>query len=67
MRSNLDSLTLSISRKEGVELRNQILKLAGGSLSLVPDMRGTPLADLLELLEGNFEATHPGVNYLPRS
>ena len=65
MRSKTNSITLSISREEGIELRNQILEIVGDSLKLyVPGERDKPLHDLFVLLSNNFFNDHKDVNFI---
>lgn len=64
MKAKAESISLTMTRKEGEELRSQILKLTNdGGMKLYSDLRGTPLADLFELLSGNFESSTKGVNF----
>lgn len=70
MKVKIESITISLSRKEGEELRGQILKLAGkdngmGGMNLcVGELKDTPIAQLFDLLSGNFEQQTKGVNFL---
>lgn len=60
MRSTIESIKVSIDRAEGQQLRTQILALFGeaGSIGLYSkEMRGTPLANLFELLNESFESS----------
>jgi hypothetical protein len=65
MRATTDAISIKLTRDEGMQLRSQIIKLAGGTTMELHagDLRGTPLAHLFELLSGNFENSTKGVNF----
>lgn len=67
MRARQESLSLTLTRKEGEELRTQIIVLlgSGGTMRCYGgDLRNTPLAHLFQLLSGNFEGSFNGVNFV---
>ena len=63
MKARAESITLTISKKEGMELRNQIIKFTDGTMSLHTELKGTAIAALFELLSGNFENSTVGINF----
>jgi hypothetical protein len=65
VKSQTKSICITLTDAEGKELRNQILKLCNGSMAMhAGEHKGTPLAELFELLSGNFEQSTKGVNFL---
>ncbi len=63
MKSQTEAISIRLTREEGVEIRNQILKLLGGdSMALHAELRGTPLAKLFEMLSANFVESHAGIH-----
>ncbi len=62
MKSKTESISVRIDRTQGLEMRNQILKLTGG-MPLHDELRGTPLAKLFELLSANFEESHQRIHF----
>lgn len=63
MKARAESITLTISKKEGMELRNQIIELTEGTMTLHTELKGTAIATLFQLLSGNFENSTAGVNF----
>jgi len=63
MKARATQLTITISIEEGKELQNQILRHLGGNMKLHTELSGTPLGDLFELLNRNFDSAVKGVNY----
>jgi hypothetical protein len=63
MKARAESITLTMSKKEGMELRNQIIELTEGTMILHTELKGTPIAELFELLSGNFENSTVGINF----
>lgn len=65
MKAQQETISLTITRREGRELRGQIIKLTNGTMDLyTKEMEGTPIAQLFELLGGNFDSTKAGVNFI---
>jgi hypothetical protein len=66
MKARQTEIQITISQREGLELRNQILKALGGNDMPLhgEQMRGTPLAHLFELLSTHFEHSKQGANFL---
>lgn len=64
MKVRSESITLTLSKKEGLELRNQIIGLTNGTMDLYSgELKGTAIAELFELLSGNFESSTAGINF----
>ena len=63
MQARTGSIDLTISKKEGLELINQIIKLTEGTMCLHTELKGTSLANLFELLTGNFQNSTVGIHF----
>jgi len=69
MNSKTESITITFSRKEGLEVRNQILglvKKCKKDLHFDKDLKDSPLKNLFTLLGGNFESSVSQVHFLNR-
>jgi hypothetical protein len=61
MKVRQTEIQITLSEKEGAELKNQIVKLLGGTdMSLyVHPLKGTPLSQFYELLARGFNTHQP--------
>lgn len=62
MKASTESVTLTINRREGQELLNQLIELTGGtSMKLeAGELRCTSLGNLFQILSCNFDGVRVG-------
>jgi hypothetical protein len=61
LKARQTEVQITLSQKEGDELKNQLIKLLGGNDMPLLDapLKGTPLAHLFEILSVSFQAKSP--------
>ena len=64
MKARQTKITIELTIEEGIDIRNQILKLAKDPMELhAGSLKDTALKNLYDILSANFVDTHKHINF----